>query len=91
MEPANKDVQIPKFCFREDGGRPQIKKYATNVMFRPNDQVYLSVPGTVAREGPYKVASVYQGRYTLCDANGNQVQGGEAFEENELKLYDPFE
>jgi hypothetical protein len=57
--------------------------------FRPNDEVYLIASGT--REGPFTVASVGNGRYTLCDANGNSVKDGKAYDENELEFHNAFE
>jgi len=93
MEPVTEDVQTPKFSFREDGDRPQIKKYDVNIKFRPNDQVYLLVSEEMTPEGPYTVSSVDmdKGGYTLCDADGKQIKDGSWFKEEELKFYDPFE
>lgn len=45
---------------------------------------------TGAREGPYTVSSIEGGKYVLRDANGNKVDGGKAFEEDELELDDPL-
>ncbi|KAK4170901.1 hypothetical protein QBC36DRAFT_341048 [Triangularia setosa] len=79
-----------KFSFCEDGDRP-ITTYTNNAKFRPADQVYVRVPGTTTREGPYTVAAVDNGRYKLCDENKTPVEGDRWLKEEELEFYDPFE
>ncbi|KAK4457494.1 hypothetical protein QBC42DRAFT_278995 [Cladorrhinum samala] len=78
-----------KFSFCEDGDRPWINKYPKNAKFRPSDQVYVCVPGTTTREGPYKVAAVKpeKGLYKL----NIPMKGDSWLTEKELELYDDFE
>lgn len=78
-----------QFSFCEDGDRPLIKK-SPPTKFRPNEQVYVRVPGTTALEGPFKVSSVDKGRYQLCDEGGSPVKDNKWFEESELESYNPF-
>lgn len=54
----------------------------------PNDKVWLCSSGT--REGPYTVESTNDGKYTLCEDNGDSVNSGQEFEEDDLVLFDPF-
>ncbi|KAI1825598.1 hypothetical protein F4861DRAFT_537846 [Xylaria intraflava] len=56
--------------------------------YRPGDDVYIRVNG---KKESYVVASVSNGKYTLCHENGKPVQGGAVFEERDLELKDPFE
>lgn len=49
------------------------------------DEVYLRVPGSVSREGPFVIATVVSaGVYTLCHRNGQTVGIGAEIEEKEL-------
>ncbi|KAL9030730.1 MAG: hypothetical protein Q9196_001179 [Gyalolechia fulgens] len=91
MEPVDESSHSPKYSFCDDGGRPQIEKYPDEPRYRPNDEVYIRPTATTTREGPYRVSSVENRKYTLCDANGNVVKDGNAFEERFLELKDPFE
>lgn len=50
------------------------------------DQVYLRVPGSQSREGPYLVATVVSaGVYTLCLQNYQAFKSGAEIEEKELE------
>ncbi|KAI1074281.1 hypothetical protein F5B20DRAFT_462791 [Whalleya microplaca] len=91
MDSVNKDGQLPKVSFCDDGGRPKINEYSSVPKFRPNDHVYLQPAGTATKEGPYIVSSVSDKKYTLRDTNGNAIQSGIAFSEDDLKMKDPFE
>lgn len=43
-------------------------------------------------EGPYLIQEITEdGKYKLCDHQGNTVKDGQAFEESELSKYDPFD
>ena len=49
------------------------------------DEVYLRVPGSVSREGPFVIATVVSaGVYTLCYQNGQNFRSGAEIEEKEL-------
>lgn len=54
--------------------------------YKPAASVYLSSSGSRTLTGPYFVASVTsQGKYTLEDANGNKVNGGNVVQEKDLQ------
>lgn len=68
------------------GDRPTIKKSGTGSKYKPAASVYLSSSGSRTLTGPYFVASVTsQGKYTLEDANGNKVNGGNVVQEKDLQ------
>ena len=47
--------------------------------------VYLDETGSRSLSGPYLVASVSSdGKYTLCLENGDKVEGGKIFVQDEL-------
>jgi hypothetical protein len=56
--------------------------------FQVNDTVYLSTPGSGARDGPYLIAKVHTestpAKYTLSLTDGSQVSGGNQVEESRL-------
>ncbi|KAK0611678.1 hypothetical protein B0T14DRAFT_333520 [Immersiella caudata] len=80
-----------KFSFCEDGDRP-ICTYKTKTKFRPADRVWVLVPGTSTRAGPYTVAAVENGRYKLCDKNKRPTEDDRWLKEEELEFfYDDFE
>ncbi|OTA93384.1 hypothetical protein M434DRAFT_31011 [Hypoxylon sp. CO27-5] len=83
--------QDSKVVFLPNSDRPTVRKYPDEPKFRPNDDVYIQSTGTTERRGPYVVLSVNNKRYTLGDANGQPIQNGQAFEEKDLVLKDPFE
>jgi hypothetical protein len=56
--------------------------------FRADDEVYLLSSGS--REGPYKIGRTEDGKYILCDEDGNTLNEGKAYEEKDLVLFDPF-
>lgn len=80
-------VNKPDFVVADDK-RPSVDDYGNDSKYSPGDQVYLCVTGE--REGPYKVETVETGRYTLCDDSGISVKSGQAYDEVDLELYDPF-
>lgn len=55
--------------------------------FYTNDQVYIRA----GRQGPYKIAYVKDFKYTLCDGDGNSINGDTVYEEKDLELIDLFE
>ena len=60
------------------------------------DQKYKFMPGDdvsirdCPQEGPYLIEKVEDGRYTLCDFQGERVKEGQKFEEQALEVHDPF-
>ncbi|KAK3368852.1 hypothetical protein B0T24DRAFT_721905 [Lasiosphaeria ovina] len=71
--------------------RPRIESYLAPEKFYPGDQVYVGVPRTETREGPYTVSAVDNRRYQLCNKDGSLVMMDGWWKEEELVLYDPFE
>jgi hypothetical protein len=68
--------------------KPGVDDYGKEYKYSPGDKVWLCVFGQ--REGPYKVESAEDGKYTLCDEYGISAKGGNAFDEGDLELHDPF-
>jgi hypothetical protein len=62
-----------------------------NYKFTAWDQVYICYSGTQDRYGPYRIQETEDGKYKLCDDDGNSVNNGELYEEKDLVLYNPFE
>ncbi|KAM5354763.1 hypothetical protein ACJ41O_001409 [Fusarium nematophilum] len=74
----------PDFEF-SGGGRPLIKKYkVVPSKYRPGQVVYLRVPGHSSLEGPYKVATAKNKKYTLAHSNGRTARGGAEVDEDDL-------
>jgi len=80
-------VDKPDFVVADDK-RPGVDDYGNEYKYSPGDKVYLCASGQ--REGPYKIEATDKGKYTLCDDSGITVKGGQAYDEDDLKLYDPF-
>jgi hypothetical protein len=54
-------------------------------LYRPGQTIYVRVPGVSTPEGPYKIETVAgNGRYTLCDANGDPARNGNVIDEADL-------
>ena len=92
LYPVNSAEVEEEYFFPEDGKKPLVdkpqdgKKYS----FAPGDKVYLVKAEIQNREGPYLVEKPENGKYTLCDENGNTVNGGEMVEEKDLVSYNHF-
>jgi hypothetical protein len=56
----------------------------------PGDKVNICVSGSRSQEGPCTIQATENGKYTLCDEYGKPVKDGEAFEEQNLVLYNEF-
>jgi hypothetical protein len=90
--PANSNASLdsvdkPDFVVADDK-RPGVDDYGNEYKYSPGDKVYLCVSGQ--RECPYKIEAAEEGRYTLCDNSGITVKYGQAYDEDDLELYDPF-
>ncbi|KAE8442779.1 hypothetical protein EG329_002867 [Mollisiaceae sp. DMI_Dod_QoI] len=72
---AASETQSPRISFDEDDKRPYVKSYAQKPEFYVGDKVYLL--NGESREGPYVIASVTSGKYTLSLENGKAVKNGE--------------
>ncbi|KAI0841858.1 hypothetical protein F5Y06DRAFT_292681 [Hypoxylon sp. FL0890] len=81
----------PEVTFCHDGCRSSIRKYSNEPQFRVADEVYIRSTAITARQGPYTVLEVENKKYKLGDSEGNAIQNGHAFEEDELEEKDPFE
>jgi len=82
-------VDDPAFVFSEDGKRVGVDDYGKDICnFWPGDKVYLCSSGT--QEGPYTIERAKDGKYTLCNDQGDSVKDGKEFEESELTLYNQF-
>jgi len=68
--------------------RPGVDDYESEYKYSPGDKVYLYTSGR--QEGPYTIGAAENGKYTLCDDSGITVKSGRAYDEDDLKLYDPF-
>lgn len=85
----NDNTSEVAFILSKDGERVGVDDYGKDgYKFMPDDNVYLCSSGT--REGPYRVEGTKDGKYILCDNDGNTIKDGEMFEEGDLVLYDPF-
>ncbi|KAF5019103.1 hypothetical protein F66182_8899 [Fusarium sp. NRRL 66182] len=80
-------VDEPEFIV-SGGKRPGVEQYDVNYKYAPGDKVFLLSSGQ--KLGPYKVESTNGGKYVLCDNSGITARGGQAYQEHELTLYDPF-
>ncbi|KAJ5025053.1 hypothetical protein J3E72DRAFT_11754 [Bipolaris maydis] len=68
------------------GGRPSIPE-SEGTRYTVGEKVFYTAPGQNAMKGPYLIASrPGSGQYTLCDENGNPVEGGVAVAESTLIL-----
>ena len=56
----------------------------------PGDKVNICVSGSRSQEGLCTIQATENGKYTLCDEYGKPVKDWEAFEEQNLVLYNEF-
>ncbi|KAF9777391.1 hypothetical protein IL306_004439, partial [Fusarium sp. DS 682] len=68
--------------------RPGVDDYNVKYKYAPGDKIFLLSSGQ--KLGPYKVESTDDEKYVLCDKSGVTARGGQAYQEHELELYDPF-
>ena len=81
-----------------EGGNPEAKeftftddtrvtiKYKAVYKFVSGDKVYIVAQLALAQKVPYRINEAEDGRYTLCDDQGEPVFDDQQFEENELVL-----